>query len=108
MRDWSGSRTVSARLGSFETIVMFGNNFGLVGSADGARRYLRRMAGQVRLRVRYLNHATAWIDYLLVSQEEMDRLTRGGGWHVDRFIRSSVVCPRRSTGHPSYVAILAR
>jgi len=32
------------RLGIFDTVIMFGNNFGLVGSAAGARRTLRRLA----------------------------------------------------------------
>jgi len=34
---------VSAKLGAFDTIVMFGNNFGLLGSPAGARRLLRRL-----------------------------------------------------------------
>src|SRR5262249_55018353 len=33
---------VSSRLGSFDTIVMFGNNFGLFGNARRARWLLRR------------------------------------------------------------------
>lgn len=37
-------RDVSAKLGVFDTVVMMGNNFGLFGSASGARRLLRRLA----------------------------------------------------------------
>jgi SAM-dependent methyltransferase len=35
---------VDERLGAFDTIVMFGNNFGLFGSASKAKRMLRRLA----------------------------------------------------------------
>jgi SAM-dependent methyltransferase len=36
---------VGAPLGRFDTIVMFGNNFGLFGNPSRARRLLRRLAG---------------------------------------------------------------
>lgn len=36
---------VDGRFGRFDTVVMFGNNFGLFGSAAGARRLLRRLHG---------------------------------------------------------------
>ncbi|MDX6512676.1 MAG: hypothetical protein QOE36_2180 [Gaiellaceae bacterium] len=39
-----GLDDVDDRLGSFDSVVMFGNNFGLFGSAAGARRRLRRLA----------------------------------------------------------------
>jgi SAM-dependent methyltransferase len=38
-----------AALGVFDTIVMHGNNFGLFGSFDGARRLLRRFHGMTGL-----------------------------------------------------------
>lgn len=38
-----GIDDVDESLGRFDTIVMFGNNFGLVGSRAGARRRLRRL-----------------------------------------------------------------
>jgi SAM-dependent methyltransferase len=137
-----GIEELSSRLGAFDTIVMFGNNFGLVGSAAGARRNLRRlarltspgarilagsmdpfqtadpahlayhrrnrrlgrMAGQVRLRLRYLTYATPWINYLLVSEKEMGELAKESGWHVARIVRPSLARPRR----PVYVAVLER
>ena len=37
-------KDVGARLGVFDTIVMMCNNFGLFGSAQGARRMLKRLA----------------------------------------------------------------
>ena len=33
-----------------------------------------RMAGQIRLRVRYKKYATPWFDYLMVSKEEMENI----------------------------------
>jgi SAM-dependent methyltransferase len=114
---------IGPHLGCFDTIVMFGNNFGLFGSAAGARRLLRRfvrltspqahlivtstevyatdnpihlayharnrargrMAGQLRLRVRFENIKGPWFDYLLVSKEEMAELVDGTGWRISRF-----------------------
>ncbi len=45
-----------------------------------------RMPGQVRLRIRYLRHASPWFDYLFVSKREMRALLKGTGWHVRRFL----------------------
>ncbi|HZB85992.1 MAG TPA: methyltransferase domain-containing protein [Gaiellaceae bacterium] len=43
---------VDASLGIFDTVLMLGNNFGLVGSAGGARRALRRLHGLTSARGR--------------------------------------------------------
>jgi SAM-dependent methyltransferase len=128
---------VSSRLGSFDTILMFGNNFGLFGNpkrmkwllarfrtvtGDDARiivescnpydttdrvhldyhrrnRCRGRMAGQVRVRVRYKRYATPWFDYLLVSPDEMKKLLRGTGWQVKKTFRS---------GGPAYAAVIEK
>ena len=37
-------KDIGPKLGVFDTVVMMGNNFGLFGSAPGARRMLRRLA----------------------------------------------------------------
>ncbi len=47
-----------------------------------------RMPGQLRIRVRYLNFTGQWIDYLMVSQEEMTGILAGTGWGVSQFINS--------------------
>jgi len=47
-----------------------------------------RMAGQVRIRVRYMKYASPWFDYLLVSKEEMENILEGTGWKVNKFIES--------------------
>jgi SAM-dependent methyltransferase len=52
-------------------------------------RERRRMPGQVRIRVRYRRYVTPWFDYLMVSQEEMQKILKGTGWQVNRFIESS-------------------
>ena len=111
-------------LGRFDTFVMMGNNFGLMGSArrtawllrrfaamgtDDARiiaqsldvyrtknpahlnyhhlnRQRGRMPGQVRIRVRYLQYATPWFDYLMVSPAEMRELLEGTAWRLSAIL----------------------
>lgn len=46
-----------------------------------------RPSGQIRLRVRYLVHATPWYDYLFVSRREMRAILAGTGWRVRSTIR---------------------
>ncbi len=117
---------VSPRLGKFNTILMIGNNFGLFGNPNRAKRLLRqfyhctnpdaliiaesndpyqtnepfhlsyhrlkhrqgKMAGQLRIRVRYKKYATPWFEYLIVSKDEMKRILEGTGWRVRRFVDS--------------------
>lgn len=55
-----------------------------------------RMSGQIRIRVRYRDHATPWFDYLMVSQEELQGLLDGTGWRLERALES----------HDIYVAII--
>jgi SAM-dependent methyltransferase len=128
---------VNRRLGLFDTIAMYGNNFGLFGSFKRARWLLRRfrgmtgpdariiaetldpyttknplhlryhrvnrrrgrMAGQMRLRIRHLDLATPWFDYLFVSQDEMRRIAVGTGWKVAQVIES---------GGPIYIGVLEK
>jgi SAM-dependent methyltransferase len=113
---------VDASLGRFDTLVMYGNNFGLFGSPAKAKRLLRRlrpfvnrivaasndpygtevpahlayqegnrargrMPGQLRIRVRYREHADPWFDYLIVSPGEMAEIVAGTGWEIRRLIR---------------------
>lgn len=59
-----------------------------------------RMAGQVRIRIRYRNFVSPWFDYLLVSKNEMIDVLRGTGWKVKRFIPSKK--------GPAYVAIIGK
>jgi SAM-dependent methyltransferase len=47
-----------------------------------------RMSGQIRIRVRYRDHATPWFDYLMVSQDELDGLLEGTGWQLQRVLES--------------------
>jgi SAM-dependent methyltransferase len=47
-----------------------------------------RMAGQIRIRVRYRDHATPWFDYLMVSEEELRSLLDGTGWQLERVLES--------------------
>lgn len=109
---------------SFDTIVMFGNNFGLFGNSKKAKALLKkmhritsrdavilagtrdpyntkdpvhlayhelnrnrgRMAGQLRIRIRYKQYVGKWVDYLFVSKEEMRGILLGTGWKAREFI----------------------
>ncbi len=48
-----------------------------------------RMAGQVRIRIRYKKYVTPWFDYLLVSKDGMQQILAGIGWKVKHFIDAS-------------------
>lgn len=56
-----------------------------------------RMAGQIRLRVRYKKYATPWLDYLLVSEEEMENILDKTDWRINKLIDSD---------GPMYIAII--
>jgi SAM-dependent methyltransferase len=114
------------KTGSFDTILMLGNNFGLFGDAENAKtilekmsrittthaqiiagtrnpyvtdnkdhlEYLRfnkrrgRMAGQIRMRIRYGKTVGEWFDYLFVSPEEMQKILKNTDWQVKEFLHS--------------------
>jgi SAM-dependent methyltransferase len=52
---------------------------------EGNRRR-GRLPGQLRIRVRYRDLVDPWFDYVLVSPDEMQELTAGTGWSVERFV----------------------
>lgn len=58
-----------------------------------------RMAGQVRIRVGYKGYRTRWFDLLLVSQDEMQEIIAGTGWHVTK---------RFESGGPTYITVLEK
>ncbi len=58
-----------------------------------------RMAGQVRIRVRYKKYATPWFDYLFVSKREMKEILDGTGWVARKFIDSK---------GPGYIAVIEK
>ncbi len=127
---------INASLGPFDTVVMLGQNFGMLGSRTRARRLLERFArvttpcgrivaetfnphtlddevqrkycernlhrgrmpGQLRVRVRYRDLATRWLDWLQVSPEELAQLVEGTGWQLAHTLGNG----------PSYVAILEK
>ncbi|MDE0553908.1 MAG: class I SAM-dependent methyltransferase [Candidatus Poribacteria bacterium] len=59
-----------------------------------------RMAGQLRLRIRYRQYMTPWFDYLFVSKVEMEDILNGTAWRAERYIDSA--------NTPTYVAILMK
>lgn len=115
---------ISHQLGVFDTILMLGNNFALVGNVKRARWLLKRfhrmtseagriiaqtrdpyqtdlpehleyhtrnrergrMSGEARIRVRYKRYVTPWIDFLMVSKDEMKTILEGTNWKVRDFI----------------------
>lgn len=110
----------------FDTILMLGNNFGLLGDAENAKKLLKkmsqitkpdaqiiagtrnpyitddadhleyhklnkkrgRMAGQIRMRIRYRKTVGEWFDYLFVSPEEMRDILSDTDWQIKEFIGS--------------------
>jgi SAM-dependent methyltransferase len=123
--------------GKFDTIVMYGNNFGLFGGMERGRRLLRqfhkitspqarilatstdpyqtanadhlsyhrlnrrrgRLAGQLRLRIRYRKFCGPWMDYLLASRDEMREIVKGTGWRLVRFYNGIT---------PAYVGLMEK
>lgn len=115
---------ISSKLGVFDTILMMGNNFALLGNPDRARRLLKRfhgmtaqdarivaqtrdpyatevpehleyhshnrqrgkLSGQARIRVRYKKYVTPWIEFLMLSQAELETLLRDEPWRLSEFI----------------------
>ncbi len=126
---------LNSSVGKFDTIIMLGNNFGLMADYCSAKWLLKifyritldngrivaeirdpyktdekehlkyhqlnkkrnRMAGQLRLRIRYKTSKTPWFDYLFVSQDEMEYILENTGWRVSKYINSE--------GSP-YIAII--
>lgn len=55
-------------------------------------RKQKRMAGQLKIRVRYKKYITPWFDYLMVSKAEMEKIVSGTGWKITQFIDSDSSC----------------
>jgi SAM-dependent methyltransferase len=128
---------VSSRLGVFDTILMLGNNFALVGNPKRARWLLRKfyhmttgkariiaqtrdpyqtdltehldyhahnrengkLSGQARFRVRYKRYVSLWIDFLMLSQDELHAILDGTHWNAAQFF---------DQGDGVYIAILEK
>lgn len=58
-----------------------------------------KLSGQTRIRVRFEKTVTRWIEFLIVSKEEMKQLINGTGWKISRFIDSE---------NSGYVAIIEK
>jgi hypothetical protein len=43
-----------------------------------------RMGGQVRIRLRHRDTATAWFDYLFATVDELRSLLEGTGWRLEQ------------------------
>jgi hypothetical protein len=41
-----------------------------------------RMAGQIRFRIRFRQYKGGWMDYLMVSPDEMREIAAGTGWQI--------------------------
>jgi SAM-dependent methyltransferase len=129
---------VDRRLGVFDSLVMWGNNLGLFGTAKRARWMLRRlkvltssgarivattvdiykdappehlayhrfnrrrgrMAGELRIRVRYKRFSTPWFDYMMVAPHELQKILDGTGWFLERVIVQD--------NSPMYIAVIEK
>jgi len=123
--------------GRFDTVVMFGNNFGMLGTVPKTRRLLRKLhakttegarilagnmdpyyttdplhlayhernrrrgqlPGAIRIRLRYQNVVTRWLDWLFVSIPELEEIVDGTGWRVAHVVGDET---------PLYVAVLEK
>ena len=112
--------------GPFDSIVLYGNNFGLLGGPRQARRLLTvmhaitstdativaaatnpyttsdpvhlaylqrnrkrgRMAGHLRLRIRYRQFCGNWFDYLFASKVEVRNIVAKTGWTISAIVKS--------------------
>jgi hypothetical protein len=45
---------VNRKLGAFDTVLLMGNNFGLVGNANTAKRFLKRLSGMTSEKARVI------------------------------------------------------
>ena len=111
-------------LGAVDTVLMLGNNLGLLADARRAPWLLNRLAkltapdarliagsrdvyatddpahlayhernrkkgrmpGQVRLRIRYRLHASPWFDYLFLSPDELETISRSTPWRIHEIL----------------------
>ena len=114
---------VDESLGTFNTIVLFGNNFGLFGTPTKAKQLLRRLhrmtsndariivesrdverrgdadapwhrryrerniargrlPGQIRIRVRFRDVIGPWMNYPMVSPDQLREILAGTRWYV--------------------------
>ena len=130
---------VDESLGTFNTIVLFGNNFGLFGSPTKAKRLLRRLhrmtsddariivesrdverrggadapwhrryrerniargrlPGQIRIRVRFRDVVGPWMDYPMVSPDQLRVILAGTRWNLAQVFDSD----------DTYVAIIEK
>ena len=62
-----------------------------------------RMRGQIRFRIRHGIFMSDWLDYLLVSPEELSDLAKGTGWKLETMIYGDA-----GFGRESYLAVLCK
>lgn len=80
LSEWARQMRPGARILA-ESTSPFGGSAPLIDPEHRrANRRQGRLAGQVRMRVRYRRLATEWFDWLFVSQRELRTLVRGTGW----------------------------
>ena len=130
---------VEESLGRFDTVVLLGCNFGLLGTPTKAKRLLRRLyrmtsgdariivesrdvehgpgsdapwhrryrernvargrlPGQTRIRVRFRDVVGPWLDYPMVSPDQLREILAGTRWYVAHVLDSD----------DTYVAILEK
>jgi SAM-dependent methyltransferase len=129
---------VDDTVGTFDTVILLGNNFGLFGSPTRAQRLLRRLhrmttadarivvesrdvegrggdapwhrryrernvargrlPGQIRIRVRFRDVVGPWMDYPMVSPDELRTILAPTRWRVAHVLESE----------DTYIAVLTK
>ncbi|KAA8923552.1 MAG: SAM-dependent methyltransferase [Thermoplasma sp.] len=97
--------------GGWETMILLGNNFGLLRTIREAHEFLRRFysessegakiiaettdpisagfhaesgyPGELEIRITYERYRTGWFRYLLVDRVKLEEIVDGTGWHIE-------------------------
>ena len=67
-------------------------------SATASETSARSASGQIRLRVRFRDVIGPWMDYPMVSPEELEGILRGTGWQLETTLDSD----------DTYIAVIGR
>ena len=103
---------IGPEMGFFDTILLLGNNFGIFGTPDEAKRWMVRLQAitsadavvlahstdpqtddglkMETIRTRYEHFLTPWFDYFWASKGRMREILAGTGWTISHFFDGPV------------------
>ena len=101
LRNWSGQATASISnpglMKRFRELSLHNTTYAAMDKGQREnwvnfeRNFLQnrkhgRLGGQLRIRIRYRRIIGPWMDYLLVSKQELEQIVIGTGWAVWQYI----------------------